>query len=437
MEPLNDNMDELFRKAGDLYPLKISESDWEAVQGRLKEDNFEDRHGMVGIQARQKRNLRRWFLLLLLIPLGLGGLIYYSGSPKKVKRNPAFNTYATPVNPKPPTKDALSGKGAGNPALHSMERTNPPESEKVSSQNKSNPSFPVIAAQNPAIHANSSASKSKTHITDKMESAGPSIANQSLASKESTKEPQARPVTVSVAGLNKSAIVSPLFLTSHKSPDISLTGTALATKKKAAESKIQTSKGFYVGFLAGPDLSSVNFQAVNQPGFSLGLTVGYRINDRFSVETGILWDKKYYYSTGSYFNKQNTSIPVYDSIQSLNGFCNMFEIPLLLRFDFASRNNHRFYAKAGFSSYLMKKEHYDINAISGYGNAVNYPYTYNNSTKNILSIFQLSAGYEHTVSQKFKIQIEPYLKIPLQGIGIGKMPISSAGLYLGISYSFH
>jgi len=36
MEYLDDEMDDLFRKAGEQYPLKTSDSDWDAVLGRLQ-----------------------------------------------------------------------------------------------------------------------------------------------------------------------------------------------------------------------------------------------------------------------------------------------------------------------------------------------------------------------------------------------------------------
>ena len=54
-----------------------------------------------------------------------------------------------------------------------------------------------------------------------------------------------------------------------------------------------------------------------------------------------------------------------------------------------------------------------------------YDSTYYNSTNNILSILQISGGYEHQLGEKTNIWIEPYVKIPLRGIGIGNMPISS------------
>jgi hypothetical protein len=114
----------------------------------------------------------------------------------------------------------------------------------------------------------------------------------------------------------------------------------------------------------------------------------------------------------------------------------MFEIPVAIRYDFISRNNHGFFAKAGLSTYLMKKENYnylvDNGGVQGSHNA-----TYDNGLQNnIFSIVQLSAGYELAISRKTKIRFEPYVKIPMQGVGVGSMPISSTGLYLGISHSF-
>jgi hypothetical protein len=48
----------------------------------------------------------------------------------------------------------------------------------------------------------------------------------------------------------------------------------------------------------------------------------------------------------------------------------------------------------------------------------------------------LSGGYERAIGEKTKIRIEPYVNIPLQGVGTGSLPISSVGFYLGISHSF-
>jgi hypothetical protein len=45
---------------------------------------------------------------------------------------------------------------------------------------------------------------------------------------------------------------------------------------------------------------------------------------------------------------------------------------------------------------------------------------------------QLSVGYNHNITSKIKLRIEPYIKLPIRKIGIGKMPITSTGVYFGI-----
>ena len=73
--------------------------------------------------------------------------------------------------------------------------------------------------------------------------------------------------------------------------------------KKPAPAAQSPARGFYIELLAGPDLSMVKFQSVSQLGFSVGALVGYRFIKNLSLETGVLWDKKYYYSSGEYFNR--------------------------------------------------------------------------------------------------------------------------------------
>lgn len=78
MERLESDMDDLFLKAGELYPLKVSESDWDGVFGKIQNENFGDLHAVSGTIAGGMRKKRRWLVLLILIPIGLTGLIYSS-----------------------------------------------------------------------------------------------------------------------------------------------------------------------------------------------------------------------------------------------------------------------------------------------------------------------------------------------------------------------
>lgn len=105
----------------------------------------------------------------------------------------------------------------------------------------------------------------------------------------------------------------------------------------------------------------------------------------------------------------------------------MFEFPLSVRYNISDR----FFAGAGLTSYIMKHESYDYMANAG---GMVYPgyRSYKHSGDHLFSNLQLSGGYDLKLKQRFKIRIEPYIKLPLKNIGIGKMPITSSGVYFGL-----
>ena len=49
------------------------------------------------------------------------------------------------------------------------------------------------------------------------------------------------------------------------------------------------------------------------------------------------------------------------------------------------------------------------------------------------AVANLSIGYQNSISKNLNIRVEPFLKIPLQGMGVGSLPVTSAGLQLGIT----
>jgi len=49
----------------------------------------------------------------------------------------------------------------------------------------------------------------------------------------------------------------------------------------------------------------------------------------------------------------------------------------------------------------------------------------------------LSIGHEFKTGKQTKFRIEPYLQIPLKGIGVGSMPVTTTGLHIGITNLLH
>ena len=127
MEHLDNDMDDLFQKAGELYPLKISGSDWETVAAKLQDQNFEDLNAVTGLSANGTGNKRRWRLLLLLIPLGLAGLVFTTG---KLNRHPGSSeTNTSKINPAGRAEEIKS-----NPAVNEEQTNSAPV--KPSTENK-------------------------------------------------------------------------------------------------------------------------------------------------------------------------------------------------------------------------------------------------------------------------------------------------------------
>ncbi len=115
-------------------------------------------------------------------------------------------------------------------------------------------------------------------------------------------------------------------------------------------------------------------------------------------------------------------------MQKINADCNVFEIPLTLQYNFKQVKNHNWYGGMGFSSYLMKKEIYDYQYKGASGQVWSYKRTYKNENENYFSVLTLSGGYQYKLNNRISFLAEPFLKIPIKGIGAGKVKLNSAGL---------
>jgi hypothetical protein len=50
-------------------------------------------------------------------------------------------------------------------------------------------------------------------------------------------------------------------------------------------------------------------------------------------------------------------------------------------------------------------------------------------------VLTLSAGYQRKINRTFSIAAEPYIKVPLAGVGYGKVKLNSAGVLFSVNIS--
>lgn len=188
-----------------------------------------------------------------------------------------------------------------------------------------------------------------------------------------------------------------------------------------------------IGLLAGPDASTVSFGSLYKAGYNFGLQVGYRFNNRWSVNTAIIYTKKFYKADSQYFHPKNSWGGAWKP-SDVDGNCAMWEIPVNVRYDLAYNDKRRWFVSTGLSTYLMKSEDYSLNFRSMGGGIYSTTYKSDSNSNYIFSILNLSVGFERSLGKHFSIQAEPYLKIPMKGLGYGNMRMDSYGALFSLKY---
>ena len=199
-------------------------------------------------------------------------------------------------------------------------------------------------------------------------------------------------------------------------------------KKQAANNN---EHGLYTGVLSGIDLSSTNFKSVNT-GSTKGFIVGYAFNNKWSIESGLLWDTKRIYDNGDHFNPPGYTPSSGITIIAVNGKSRLYELPVNVKYTIIP-GEHRLFATTGLSSYLMRSENYDYQYLQNNQPGGHNYLSYKNETKNWLAVVNFSMGYSHKLGSLGTLRVEPYLKLPIKNLGVGKMPIMSTGLNIGFT----
>jgi hypothetical protein len=74
----------------------------------------------------------------------------------------------------------------------------------------------------------------------------------------------------------------------------------------------------------------------------------------------------------------------------------------------------------------MQQEDYDYYYWQN-GNYLNRHRGYPSDEKAIMGVLNFSGGFEKNFTPHISIQIEPYMRVPLKGVGFGKMQMNSFG----------
>ncbi|MEO1652901.1 MAG: hypothetical protein AAFU64_05110, partial [Bacteroidota bacterium] len=192
------------------------------------------------------------------------------------------------------------------------------------------------------------------------------------------------------------------------------------------------------GFSFSPDMSSTGLNNFTRPGAKIGGYVEYAISPKLSLQSSLLFSKQKYKGAGSEYTVPEGFWAVWTEgmvPSEIQAVCNIIDISLNLKYYFVNRPRSRFYLSGGFASYILTREAYtyDFGHYS-YNDRLATEWLVEDENQHWLGVTNLSAGFEYKINRQLALELEPYLKVPLGGIGFGKVNLFSTGAFLNLKY---
>ncbi len=185
---------------------------------------------------------------------------------------------------------------------------------------------------------------------------------------------------------------------------------------------------FGISVSAGTEVSGLSVGKAGKLTVAYGAGLSFDLSRKLILRTGFYIDKKIYSVGKNDYHFQSGNSSNYNYLQSIDADCRVYEIPLVVNYNFSKIKNHSWFAAGGLSSYLMNKESYEYYYKYPAGNTYDELWSISNKNKHYFAVLDLSAGYQYTLSKRFSLAAEPYLKLPFSGIGAGKIKLNSAGI---------
>jgi hypothetical protein len=199
--------------------------------------------------------------------------------------------------------------------------------------------------------------------------------------------------------------------------------------------KVKRNLPISLAISAGPEFNSASSVVGGDPGFSAGLTLGFGISRKLDLQAGVRYSlKKYNSGANVKYNFPGMNTYLKNTFTGLDASCNVLEIPVQASYNVIKKGINSVNLNAGLSSYLMLKEDYVLKYNSLYGQT-NWDLQKRNANRHLLSIVDLSATYFVKVQHSnLKVGVEPFIKIPLTGVGEGNINLKSSGISLKLRY---
>ncbi len=469
MFPLSDNdMDQFSREAAEQFQPEPTAAGWDALEKSLDKEMPTD-------QERKRRRLL-WILLPFLLIGSLSGWWYWSATQSNndtIAVNSRAIESTTPSTDQTRTAKTASGE---QPTIVSEDPSDAPKTiEPESTSSKSSSNKPSSSTEDQKQAAENSATIGQTteaivetgkskkirlqtqlqknlNYNNSIPSNFEAVKSVSISSTKNRKNNQivtptnkgnlahseSTNLAASEANYKASLIGMPLALIERPFRIAPRAITPMFENQSAKTtikipSKSNFKPGFSISLVGGFDYSAIHGTKSTNAGFNSGLLFQYDLNKRWSIVSGGIFTKKFYEALPQNFNPPKHYWTTYVTLHYVEGFCEMIDIPINIRYNAFAKNNTRLYASAGVSSYIMTHQNYDYYYTRA-GQYTQKNWDTKSQSNYWFGVANISAGVEQKIGNKFSVELEPFIKVPIQGVGFGQMDITTYGAMFHLKY---
>lgn len=204
----------------------------------------------------------------------------------------------------------------------------------------------------------------------------------------------------------------------------------LKSIRKKMEASLGQSNALTLSVMAAPDISTAKQSMSSKISTNVGILASYGLNRRFSLTSGAIYSRKFY-NSGGVAPQSNT----YNAggAWQVNADCNVLDIPLNVNYKVLDKRNFSVSLNTGLSSYFMLKEKYTfITGNAGPTQQISN-LEINNQNQHLFGIANLSVNFERRISEGITVGIQPFVKLPLTGIGYGNADLRSTGVSFSLN----
>lgn len=265
-----------------------------------------------------------------------------------------------------------------------------------------------------------------TLITRKLYDKGPGMSDHALSSTNS-----ARPVPESKQTMLADVPSTELPLTLANQHLIVRNPIPVEAKLRRTEPPRLSSKTpgkLTLSVIAAPDITDTKASINRKVSSNFGFLLHYPISKKLSLSTGAIYAKKVYDYGGTTAAGYGEAAAAW----KLDADCFVLDVPLNLTYQVAQKQNYTFSVNTGLSSYIMLKEKYRINTDPQASNSI-INVNINNQNRHFFGVANFSVTVDRKISDRVSVGIQPFVKVPLTGIGYYNYDLRSKGVAVSLS----